>query len=229
MSALVLVHVGGGSLAIVSGALAMCVRKGGRLHRAAGAVFVVGMQVMSSIGAYLAFLLPQTASVVVGLFTCYLVATGWATVRRAPARIGLFEKAAFGVALGCAIALASLGVLAAHSVGGLLDGAPPARYYVFAFFAAFAAATDLNMILRGGLTGAPRIARHVWRMGFALFFATSFFFIGQQKVMPAFLRGSPLLFVPALAPLLAMIVWLIRVRLLRWRMPKAPESLARRG
>jgi hypothetical protein len=49
-------------------------------------------------------------------------------------------------------------------------------------------------------------------MCFALFFATSFFFLGQQKVMPAFMHGSPILFVPALAPLVLMIFWLVRVR-----------------
>jgi len=227
MSALVLIHVGSGALAILSGALAMCVRKGGRLHRVFGTVFVVCMLVMASIGAGLAVRLPQAASVVVGIFTCYLVASGWATVRRVQAGIGYFEKAAFGVALGCAIALAGLGVQAANSASGLLDGAPPARYYLFAFFAAFAAAMDLNMILRGGLTGTRRIVRHLWRMGFALFFATSFFFLGQQKVMPAFVRGSPLLLVPAMAPLLGMIVYLIRVRFTRRRRRGAQDSPAR--
>ncbi len=227
MPALLLVHIGAGSLAILSGAVAVCVRKGGRLHRAFGTAFFVCMLIMSSIGAYLAVRLPQTASLIVGILTGYLVATGWATVRRAPACIGRFEKAAFGVALGSAVALASLGVQAANSATGLLDGAPPARYYAFAVFAAFAAAMDLNMILRGRLAGAHRLARHLWRMCFALFFATSFFFLGQQKAMPVFLRGSPLLFVPAMAPLLLLIVWLIRVRFTRWRRREAPDSPTR--
>ena len=41
----------------------------------------------------------------------------------------------------------------------------------------------------------------------------AFFLIGQQKVMPAGLRGSPLLLVPALAPLVPMAFWLMRVRI----------------
>ena len=116
---------------------------------------------------------------------------------------------------------------AASSASGLLDGAPPERYYAFAFLAAFAAAMDLNMILRGGLRGTQRIARHLWRMNFALFFATSFFFLGQQKVMPAFMRGSPLLLAPAIAPLLGMIVYLIGVRFERRRKRAATDSPAR--
>jgi hypothetical protein len=52
----------------------------------------------------------------------------------------------------------------------------------------------------------------------ALFFAAASFFLGQQKVMPAWMHGSPLLFVPALAPLVAMAGWLLRPRLVRaWR------------
>lgn len=37
-------------------------------------------------------------------------------------------------------------------------------------------------------------------------------FLGQQQVFPAFLRGSPMLFIPAFLPLLLMIFWLVRVR-----------------
>lgn len=68
------------------------------------------------------------------------------------------------------------------------------------------------MILRGGISGAPRIARHLWRMCLALFIATGSFFFGQQKVMPEFVRGTPILLALAIAPLVLMIFWLIRVR-----------------
>jgi hypothetical protein len=210
MTPLLLVHVGAGSLAILSGAAAVSVRKGGRAHRASGTVFFLSVLSMSAAGAYLA--VPQKAIVTVAIFTFYLVATAWVTVRRKEGTVGLFEKLAFLVALGAAAILLVLGLQAAMSPTGRLDGAPPLRYFVFASFAAIAAAGDLNVIVRGGVTGAQRIARHLWRMCFALFFATSFFFLGQQKVMPAFMHGSPILFVPALAPLVLMIFWLVRVR-----------------
>jgi hypothetical protein len=85
-------------------------------------------------------------------------------------------------------------------------------YFVFASFAAFAAALDLKLILRGGISGPQRIARHLWRMCFALFFAAAFFFLGQQQVLPKFMRGSPIPVVLALAPIVLMIFWLFRVR-----------------
>jgi hypothetical protein len=66
--------------------------------------------------------------------------------------------------------------------------------------------------MRGGVYGAPRIVRHLWRMCFGLFIATGSLFLGQQQVFPAFLRKTNVLFVPALLPLLSLIFWLFRVR-----------------
>jgi uncharacterized membrane protein len=211
LSPLLIVHISAGSLAILSGAAAVSVRKGERLHRRFGAVFLVAMLIMSALGAYLAARLQLRAPAVVGVFTFYLVATALATVRRKAGTVGLFEKAAFLVASSAAAALGVWGMQAAISPTGRLDGAPPAPYFVFAAFAAVAAILDFRMIRRGGVSGSQRIARHLWRMCFALFFATSFFFLAQQKVMPAFMHGSPILLAPAFAPLAVMIFWLVRV------------------
>jgi hypothetical protein len=49
-------------------------------------------------------------------------------------------------------------------------------------------------------------------MCFGLFIATGSFFLGQQQVFPAFLRGSVFLTVLAVLPFPLMIYWLIRVR-----------------
>jgi hypothetical protein len=97
-------------------------------------------------------------------------------------------------------------------------------YFVFASFAAFAIAADFKVILHGGISGAQRIARHLWRMCFALFFAAAFFFLGQQGSMPRFMHGSPLLFIPALAPLVLMFFWLFRVRFTNWFKSRSPVS-----
>lgn len=83
---------------------------------------------------------------------------------------------------------------------------------MIAAIAGFAAALDLHVILRGGVSGAERIARHLWRMCTALLFGAASFFIGQPQVFPPPLRGSPILFLPVLAIMAAMIFWLLRVR-----------------
>lgn len=216
MSPLLIAHICAGSVAILSGAAALSVRKGERLHRAFGKAFFVSMLIMSALGAYLATFLPQTASVAanmaVAVLTAYLVATGWATVRRQQRNVGLFEYGAFLVAASVTITLLIFGVRTPNSQTGRFDATSSAPYFVFAAFAAFAAVGDLRMILRGGISGRRRIMRHLWRMCFALFFATAFFFVGQQKVMPAFVRGSPFLLLPPLAPLALMVFWLVRTR-----------------
>jgi hypothetical protein len=68
------------------------------------------------------------------------------------------------------------------------------------------------MLASGGIAGRQRITRHLWRMCFGLFIATGSFFLGQQQVFPAFLRGSIFLTILALLPFPLMIYWLFRVR-----------------
>lgn len=206
-----IVHISAGSLAILSGGAALSVRKGKRLHRVFGTVFFLSILTMSTMGAYLAVLIPQRGTAVVGLFTFYFVATAWMTVKRKADTTGLFELGAFVFALCTASVLLVWGIMAAISPTGLLDGIPTTPYGIAASFAAFVAALDLRMLLHGGIAGAHRIARHLWRMCFALLFASSNFFIGQQKVMPPFIRGSPLLYLPEIVIVALMIFWLLRV------------------
>ena len=82
MSPALSVHVIGGSLAIVCGAVALAVRKGGRIHRASGGVFVAAMFAMAGAATLLALTLPDWANLPGGLFALYLVGTGWAALAR---------------------------------------------------------------------------------------------------------------------------------------------------
>jgi hypothetical protein len=222
MIPILILHIGAGTLGILSGYAAVSVTKGEKLHRVFGTVFFLAMLTVSTLAVHLALFVPPTgpgsapptASVPVAILTFYLVATGWMTVRRKNRGAGPFENGALVVAFVVAVAMLIFGLQSAGNPADRLHGFP-ARYYTFASFAAFAAIMDLKVILKGGISGAARIARHLWRMCFAFFFATSFFFLGQQRIMPAFLHGWPLL-VPALAPLVVMIFWLVRVRLTNW-------------
>jgi hypothetical protein len=208
-------HIAGGTVGIISGAVALLSRKGGRSHRIAGTVFLVSMLIMATIGAATSPFLPvpSITNVAAGTLTLYLVATGWMAIKREDGRIGGFEKGALGVALGVVAAGTAFFLMAMNSPTGRIGKTPPQALYVFVLLGAIAAAGDLKMILRGGLFGSARIARHLWRMSAALTIASGSFFLGQQRVMPAFMRGSPWLFVPVIAPLVLMVFWLIRVRL----------------
>ena len=65
-----------------------------------------------------------------------------------------------------------LGNLAhSQSQTGSKEGFPAAAYFIFGSVALLSAVGDIRMLLRGGVFGAHRIPRHLWRMCFALFIA----------------------------------------------------------
>jgi len=210
------VHIAGGAIAILSGAAAIWSRKGERVHRAFGTIFFVSMLIMASGATYLGVQLGQIGNAVAGAFTFYLVGTAWATVQRGENKIGAFEYIAFVAALGVAAFMLYFGVRGLDNPR--LDGTPVAQASIaLGGVVAVAALLDLKVIIQGGIAGAARIARHLWRMCFGFFVATGSFFIGQQKIMPAWiLEGRPLLFALGLAPLFFLVFWMIRVRMTNW-------------
>jgi len=86
-------------------------------------------------------------------------------------------------------------------------------YLMFGTVGLLGGGSDLRVIRSGPLTGTARIARHLWRMCFALFIAALSFFIGQAKVFPEPIRIRPLLALPVLVVLVTMFYWLWRVRI----------------
>jgi hypothetical protein len=95
------------------------------------------------------------------------------------------------------------------------NGMPAFPYFMFGVVGTLAAALDLKMMRGPVLKGASRLARHLWRMSFALFIAALSFFIGQAQVFPRPIRIMPMLALPVLAVLLTMLYWLWRVRVRR--------------
>ena len=206
------VHVAAGSAALGSGAVALAARKGGRLHLRAGTLFFATMLVMAGTGALIALTLPERGTAVIGLFTCYLVATSWMTARRRDGGTGRFEVAALAVALFCAGAMATFVWMASVSPTGRVDSLPAAAHYPFLFLATLAACLDLNYMLRRRISGSQRIARHLWRMCAALLIAAFSFFLGQQDEFPEAWQGSPIWVLPGLLTFAAMVYWILRIR-----------------
>jgi uncharacterized membrane protein len=211
-SPLLVLHICAATITVPSGSAALLFRKGSRRHRAAGNVFFISMLIMSASGAYMGFMKQQTINVVVGVLTFYLVATAWAAVKRKEGEIGLFEFAAMLVASAVGAAALIFGSEAANSATGLKDGFPAAGYFVFGSVALFSAAGDVRMVLRGGVSGRQRIARHLWRMCFALLIAALSLFLGKQQHFPEAIRKTHLLNVPIILIAVSMIFWLVRVR-----------------
>ena len=144
-------HIGGGVVGIVSGFAALALRKGGRWHRLAGNVFFVAMLAMSGIGATVAPFLPDWGSAIAGLFTFYLVVTGWMAVRRKPGQIGRFEIAAIGLPVIAVIAELTFCApqLATHNPKGTFEGCcPPFPMYLIASVATLAVVADPATVIR---------------------------------------------------------------------------------
>ncbi len=204
-------HIGCGMTGLASGAAAAIARKGGRLHAKAGKLFVASMLVTASAGAVAAPILPQRISIAAGAFTAYLVLSAWITVRRKPANAKLIERATMLVGVVALIICAWLIWLGNQDADGTIDGQDYHPVIVFAVLAGLGLLLDLRVVRRGGLSGVARVARHLWRMCLALFVASVSFFLGQPQVFPGWLLQSNALLVPALAPLVLLAVWMLRV------------------
>lgn len=147
-----------------------------------------------------------------GTLTFYMVATAWMTARRRDGQPGIFDWGALLVALSVGAVTVTYGLEAALSPTGLKNGDPAGPYFFLGSVALLAAAGDVRMLVRRGITGSHRIARHLWRMCFALFIAAGSIFLARQHLFPAFMRKTGMLVFLSFLPLLLMVFWLIRVR-----------------
>lgn len=218
-----IVHIAGGLAAILSGYAAATARKGEAKHRLYGTIFVAAMAAMTSAALFMAIVLGERTNIAAAALAAYLTATGWATARRGSARPGLIERAGFLAVLAIGAVFLYWGYLASTSASHSLDHYRAVFYYVFAGVAALCALLDVRAFQRA-THGVKRIARHLWRMCFAFFFAAGSFFLGQQKIMPAWMHGATILTVLGLAPLGFLIFWMIRVHWTKWYKPAVAMS-----
>lgn len=213
---LLVFHVLAGSLALLGGATALIAGKGGSLHRRAGQVFVITMLAMSASGALLAaWNPPNRISVIAGVLSFYLVASGWQTVH---ARLASSRTITATLSLAAAL-VGSWGVSIALTQ---TSGAGRVLFGAFAGLALLGAMLDLHVLRHGPRKGRHRLLRHLWRMTLAMLLATASLFLGQADELPAPWRIWPLLALPPLAVLAALCRWL-------WRIGRGPRRLAARA
>ncbi len=212
-SPMLFVHICSGICGLFSGAAAVALRKGSRRHALAGNIFVVSMMSLAATGVYLALLKGQPGNVLGGSFTFYLVATAWMTAHRQSPQIDTFDWLALLTVFSVACVAITYGIEALASPDGLHRGDPPGPSLFLGLVAIVALAGDIRMLVRGGIDGTQRLARHLWRMCFALFVASGSVFLARQHLFPAILRTTGVLYFLSFLPLLLMIFWLIRVRL----------------
>jgi len=219
------VHILGGSLGLLSGTAAMVFRKGSRRHVLAGKVFVASMLTMGAFATYLAITRNQPNNIGGGILTVYLVGTAWLTARRKDGETSRFDWIALLIPLTLGVLSWLGGIKTVRSGASSQDGVPVGMTFFMGSVMLLAAGGDVRMLVRGGVSGTKRIARHLWRMCFGLFIAAgSFFFgganrplrllstVGIGKYLSPAIFNTPLYLVLTILPLVLLIFWLIRVR-----------------
>jgi len=211
-----IIHIIAGSLVLLFGYFALLAPKGLRPHRLAGSVFVVTMIFSSLSAAYLEYQLGEFP--IMGTLSLYFVITSWSIIKQEAGTVGAFEYGAFITIAAVAATFYKWGWDIVYN-GKVLEGTLPLEgYFILGSFAAMAALLDLNMIIRKGLKGSHRIARHLWRMCFALLLPTLSFL--DQDIFPDVIKGTLLLWSPIIVLILMMIFWLCRLSFTQWSKAK---------
>jgi hypothetical protein len=224
-SPILIVHICAASLGLLSGTAAISFRKGSPRHVLAGKVFVASMLTMGAVAVYLAIVRHQPNNISGGILTVYLIGTAWLTARRRDGETSRFDWVVLLIPLALGILLWTNGLKVVRSGASSPDGVPAGMMFFMGSVCLLAAAGDVRMLVRGGILGAKRIARHLWRMCFGLFIAAGSFFLGPSnrplrllstvglaQHLPRALFSTGLYLILTILPLILLIFWLVRVR-----------------
>lgn len=225
-SPILALHIFGGIVGLLSGTAAISFRKGSRRHVLAGRVFVASMLIMALGAVYLGIVKHQPSNVSGGTFTFYLIGTAWLTARRRDGETSRLDWVVLLIPLVLGVLTWVSGVsLVRTGAASSPEGVPVGMSFFMGSVILLAAAGDVRMLVRGGVFGTQRIARHLWRMCFGLFIAAGSFFLGGanrplrllSKVglgqhLPRALFSLGLYLVLTILPLVLLVFWLVRVR-----------------
>ena len=217
---LLTIHIAAGGLAIILGAVALSVQKGGTIHRRCGLLFVYAMLVMGVTASILSLLQGRAGgNLLAGELTAYFVGTALTTVRPVSSWTRRINAAAMAVALILAAGCVFNGATMLNTPGRDLNGVPNQTAgmmsLIIGVLLVMAAAGDVRIMRFGIPRGGPRLARHLWRMCFALFIAAGSFFSLRERVaqiLPAPFTTGPMRALPIALLFGAMFYWLWRLR-----------------
>jgi uncharacterized membrane protein len=195
-SPILVVHICAGTLGLFSGTAALSFRKGSRRHALAGKIFVLSMLIMAVGALYLAVVKHQPNNIGGGITTFYLIGTAWLTARRREGETSRMDGVALLIPLALGILTWMNGIKVVRSGASSQEGVPVGMTFFMGSICLLAAAGDIRMLLHGGVVGATRVARHLWRMCFGLFIAAGSFFLGSSnrplRLLTAVGLGRPL-------------------------------------
>lgn len=153
-------HILAGIVALGAAGIAIGSAKGGRLHRRSGNAYTLAMLIVGTTALVLSVVHPDPFLFAVGVFSLYLVFTGWRAAMRRDGRPRHADHVG-----GAVMALAGLGMIGWGAQGVLSgSGAQPVILLAFGSIGLTMALADWRDWQRGPVTGKPRIARHLGRM-----------------------------------------------------------------
>ena len=166
------IHIAAGGLAIVLGAVALSVKKGGTIHRRSGLLFVYAMLVMGVSASILSILKGRDfGNVFAGVLTAYFVGTALTTVRPVSSWTRFINAVALTVAVvlaaGCVFSGVRLINMPGRDSGGVPFRTAGVMSLIIAALLVIAAAGDVRIhalrhASRRAASGAPSVA-HVLR------------------------------------------------------------------
>jgi len=187
---------------------------------------VASMLTMGVFAVYLAIMRNQPNNIGGGMLTVYLIGTAWLTARRRDGETSRWDWIVLVIPFALGVLLWMNGIKVVRSGASSQDGVPFGMMFFMGSVCLLAAAGDVRMLVRGGVFGAKRIARDLWRMCFGLFIAAGSFFLGPfnrplrllstvgiGKYLSPAIFGTTLYLILTILPLILLIFWLIRVRL----------------
>lgn len=159
-SLIMFLHIAAGFIALAMAGTALATRKGGAWHRRAGSAYVVAMFAVSLTTLWLVLVRPNNFLLAVGLFSFYLVFTGWRAARVRDGRPQWLDHFVGGLMAGTGV------VMLVRAVMGFMQdgGAQPWILAVFGSIGLSMALSDWRDWRKGPITGKDRIVRHLSRM-----------------------------------------------------------------
>ncbi|SDU03834.1 DUF2306 domain-containing protein [Halopseudomonas salegens] len=161
MTLLVLsLHITAGFVALAMAGLALASPKGKTWHRRSGSLYVAAMFTVSLSTLWLVVVRPNPFLLAVGVFSFFLVFTGWRAARIRDGRPRWIDHL-----VGSLMAGAGLTMLITAVVGFIHNGgAQPWILLVFGSIGLSLALSDWRDWRQGPIVGKQRIARHLGRM-----------------------------------------------------------------
>lgn len=207
---LLILHVVGGSVALVAGYGALMVTRGSSRHRTLGTVFAAGMTAVTLSGFPMSILHPNPFLFGIVVFSAYFVLAGWTSARYRKGEVLGIERLAAAVLLFSG-AGALVYLLLVQSPGPDFSQTFWMTGLVFALIGLAIAVRDLAQLRGGPLAGKDRIIKHLVSMCAALIATTTAVAVTVLSAVPA-VPSLALWLGPTLLLTPVIFYWAVQVR-----------------